>query len=109
MATGYVRRMADPEPGALLALATGLAREAGALLAERVHTVRRSVETKSSLTDMVTEVDRESEALIVGRLRQERPEDAVLGEETGAHQGSSAVRWIIDPLDGTTNYLYDFP
>ena len=97
------------EPGALLAIATDLALAAGALLAERLRTVRETVETKSSLTDMVTDVDRDSEALIAGRLRATRPDDAILGEEGGARAGSSSVRWIVDPLDGTTNYLYAFP
>jgi len=67
------------------------------------------VGTKSSRTDMVTAVDRASEALIVGAIERERPDDGVLGEEGSARDGTSGVRWIIDPLDGTTNYLYGFP
>jgi myo-inositol-1(or 4)-monophosphatase len=61
--------------------------------------------TKSSPTDVVTEMDRASEALITGRLRSQRPGDAFLGEE-GGESGRGRVRWIIDPLDGTVNYLY---
>ena len=99
----------DRELDALLALAVEVAEEAGALLAERLHTVRALVETKSSVTDMVTEVDRDAEALIVGRILARRPDDAVLGEEGGERPGTSGVRWVIDPLDGTTNYLYGFP
>lgn len=98
-----------PDPAALLALATDIALEAGALLAERLRAARAVIETKSSITDMVTEVDRDSEALITGRIRAERPDDAILGEETGARHGTSGVRWVVDPLDGTTNYLYGFP
>lgn len=58
---------------------------------------------------MVTEVDRETEALIVGRILAARPDDGVLGEEGANRAGTSGVRWVIDPLDGTTNYLYGYP
>jgi len=104
--------MADPgdvDQEAMLRLAVDLARSAGALLLEGLHRSRTQVDTKSSRTDMVTEMDRTSEAAIVAGLRRARPDDAVLGEEGGARAGSSGVRWIIDPLDGTTNYLYGFP
>ena len=95
-----------PDPVELLDLAAGLAREAGALLVELHATRPRHVGTKSTLTDMVTEMDRASERLIVEGLLAARPDDGVLGEEGTARDGSSGVRWIIDPLDGTTNYLY---
>ena len=58
---------------------------------------------------MVTEMDRAVEALIVDGLRRRRPDDGILGEEGTASPGTSGVRWVIDPLDGTTNYLYGFP
>ena len=87
-------------------LAAGIAREAGALLVHRLHDIRTEVATKSSATDMVSEVDRESEVLIVSRILAARPQDAILGEEGASREGSSGVRWVIDPLDGTTNYLY---
>jgi myo-inositol-1(or 4)-monophosphatase len=75
------------------------------------------VQTKSSPTDIVTEMDRRSEALITSRIRAHRPGDTVLGEEGGQTAGGPAsdgtdagqpgrVRWIVDPLDGTVNYLY---
>src|SRR3954452_11043854 len=67
------------------------------------------VQTKSSPTDVVTQMDRAAERLIVERIRSERPDDGFLGEEGGAHAGSSGVRWVIDPIDGTVNYLYDLP
>jgi myo-inositol-1(or 4)-monophosphatase len=93
----------------LLTLATEFALEAGALLAKRQPLVRESVDSKSTPTDMVTEVDRASEALLVERILAARPDDGILGEE-GAHRtGTSGVRWVIDPLDGTTNYVYGFP
>ncbi|HVF33285.1 MAG TPA: inositol monophosphatase family protein [Acidimicrobiales bacterium] len=101
--------MADPVPDDLRALAVALAEEAGALLLEGQPKVRASVETKSTGTDMVTEMDRASERLIVDGLLAARPDDGILGEEGSARAGTSGVRWVIDPLDGTTNYLYGFP
>ena len=65
-------------------------------------------DTKSSPTDVVTEMDRAAEALIARVLLAERPEDAILGEE-GGESGHGRVRWIVDPLDGTVNYLYGLP
>ncbi|HEX2192638.1 MAG TPA: inositol monophosphatase family protein, partial [Acidimicrobiales bacterium] len=67
---------------------------------------RSDVTTKTSATDMVTDMDRASEALIVEGLAKARADDAVLGEEGASRPGSSGVRWVIDPLDGTTNYMY---
>jgi fructose-1,6-bisphosphatase/inositol monophosphatase family enzyme len=58
---------------------------------------------------MVTEVDRACEALIVGGLRAARPQDAIVGEEGTADEGTTGVRWLVDPVDGTTNYLYGIP
>ena len=90
-------------------LACVVAREAGALLASRVDEHHLAISSKSSPTDMVSEVDRESEELIVSRILAARPGDAILGEEGGSRPGTSGVRWVIDPLDGTTNYLYRLP
>ena len=101
--------MPDLDPGVLLRVATGLAVDAGALLLDRLGRTRTSVSTKSSPTDMVTEVDRASERLIVEGLRDARPGDGVLAEEGTDAEGSTGVRWVVDPLDGTTNYLYGLP
>ena len=62
--------------------------------------------SKSSPTDLVTEVDKASEALIVSSLLRARPDDGMLGEEGSSRKGSTGVTWVIDPLDGTINYLY---
>lgn len=67
------------------------------------------VSTKSSPRDLVTDLDRASEALIVELLMACRPGDGVLGEESGERPGTSGVRWVIDPLDGTANYLRGMP
>ena len=101
--------MADPTPAELLPLARELAIEAGLFLRERAPFVRESIDTKSSPTDMVTEVDRAAEALIVARLLAARPDDGLLGEEGASREGTSGVRWVIDPLDGTTSYIYGYP
>jgi len=91
----------------LRALAVTVAREAGDLLADRAGQVEVAA-TKSSPTDVVTEMDRRSEELIRSRILAARPSDAILGEEGGliGNAGNAPVLWVIDPLDGTVNYLY---
>ncbi len=100
-------------PGDLLddlrVLATRIATEAAELLVERLSQTRSEVSTKTSRTDMVTEMDRTSEALLVERILAARPDDAILGEEGAKVHGTSGVRWVVDPIDGTTNYLYGHP
>lgn len=101
--------MATPDDVvALVALATRVAR-----LGARVHRAGLGrvleVATKSTPTDMVTEVDHEAERVIVEGIVAERPDDAILGEEGARRDGTSGVRWVVDPLDGTTNYLYRYP
>ena len=93
----------------LLDLARRLAEQASEVLRRGVPSRGAGSEAKTSLTDHVTDVDRASEALIVEGIRRARPDDGILGEEGADHAGSSGVRWVIDPLDGTTNYLYDQP
>ena len=102
------------DPGELLRIAVAAASEAGRLLASwRGDERPEVVQTKSSPTDVVTEMDRKSETLITSRIRARRPADAVLGEEGGQTAGGESrsgrpgrVRWVVDPLDGTVNYLY---
>jgi myo-inositol-1(or 4)-monophosphatase len=99
--------VSEAEP--VLVLASALAREAGALQRQRYET-ELDIGTKSAPVDLVTEVDRACEALILERLAKERPGDAVLAEESGAQERPGARwRWIIDPLDGTTNYAHGYP
>jgi myo-inositol-1(or 4)-monophosphatase len=98
-----------PDPQSLLRLAVTAAEGAGDLLLAGLGQARTTVEHKSSATDMVTEMDRAAEAFIVEQLEAARPDDGLLGEEGASSPGTSGVRWIIDPLDGTTNYLYRFP
>jgi myo-inositol-1(or 4)-monophosphatase len=95
---------AAPGGDELLAIAVDVAAEAGRLLSARDGRVSVAA-TKSSPTDVVTEMDRQAEELIRSRILAARPGDAILGEE-GGQTGEATVRWVIDPLDGTVNYLY---
>jgi myo-inositol-1(or 4)-monophosphatase len=97
----------DPSGDELLAIAVEAAVTAGELLASRDGRVEVAA-TKSSPTDVVTEMDRRSEELIRSLILAARPGDAILGEE-GGQTGDAPVRWVIDPLDGTVNYLYGLP
>jgi len=93
----------------LLELARDLAAEAAGLSLERLGQERSRVRTKSSATDMVSEVDEASERLIVEGIRRARPGDGILSEEGASAETTTGVRWVIDPIDGTTNYLYGHP
>ena len=90
----------------LLVLARDIAEQAATILIDGLSRARSTVDTKSTGTDMVTEMDRASEALILERILDARPHDGVLGEEGTDRTGTSGVRWVVDPIDGTTNYLY---
>jgi myo-inositol-1(or 4)-monophosphatase len=100
---------APADPAQLLALAVETAREAGELVARGRAGAAESVGTKSSPVDVVTAVDTASEELVVSRLLGARPDDGVLGEEGAARPGTSGVRWVVDPIDGTVNFLYGLP
>ena len=90
-------------------LALDTARLAADLVRERRRAGVSVAATKSSDVDVVTEADRASEALIRSTLRSRRPDDAFLGEEGDDEPGTSGVRWVIDPIDGTVNFLYGLP
>jgi myo-inositol-1(or 4)-monophosphatase len=89
-------------------VAVDAARAAGRLLRDELSGARR-IAYKGSPTNLVTEMDQRAEALILGRLRGAFPDDAILAEERGAAAGRSGRRWIVDPLDGTTNYAHGLP
>ena len=101
------------DPSSELAFAEELARQAGALLTASYERVGR-VDRKSK-RDVVTEVDYASERLILDAIRERYPEDAILAEESGSHDGSGRAgrrarrRWVVDPLDGTVNYANGIP
>lgn len=93
----------------LLALAKDLARSAGTLARTGRARGMQVVGTKLTDTDMVTAFDREAEALIIAGLRAARPNDSIVGEEGGGHRGTSGVEWHVDPVDGTTSFMYGLP
>ena len=90
-------------------VAVAAAREAAAM----AHAGQREgvtvAATKSSASDVVTEMDRRCEALLVDRILSARPDDGLLGEEGADHVGETGIRWVLDPIDGTVNYLYGLP
>jgi myo-inositol-1(or 4)-monophosphatase len=102
-----------PAAEGLLQVAVRAARAAAELVRERATADVTVAATKSSDVDVVTQADRDSEALIRATILAERPEDAVLGEEgglsNGGARGATGVRWIVDPIDGTVNFLYGLP
>jgi myo-inositol-1(or 4)-monophosphatase len=98
----------EAELAALLAVALDAATEAGRVLVEE-RPRDLDVATKSTPTDVVTVMDARSERLLVERITASRPSDGFLGEEGASIAGSSGVRWVIDPVDGTVNYLYRLP
>ncbi len=107
--------MSDPEgvsdPEGLLQVAVDTAMTAGLLLLERFNEGReRNVESKSTPTDLVSEADHLSQRCIREALALRRPQDGFLGEEEGGEEaGRSGLRWVVDPLDGTVNFLFGLP
>lgn len=91
----------------LLELAKRVAREAGELLQKRPDAFE--ISTKSSAIDVVTQMDSQSESHIVSEILKARPNDGIIGEEGSERTSKSGITWVIDPLDGTVNYLYGLP
>src|SRR5262245_58242634 len=108
-ASGPVRRGLMTSYDELLELAVETARSAGRLIQSGAARGVEVSATKSSDVDVVTESDRSAERLIREALLKARPDDAVLGEEGDDEPGTSGVRWIVDPIDGTVNFLYGIP
>ncbi|WP_203137496.1 inositol monophosphatase family protein [Microbacterium sp. JZ31] len=90
-------------------LALEIAKEAGELAQRRRREGVSIAASKSTIADIVTEADREVEALIRGRLAEARPDDGFLGEESGDADGTSGITWVVDPIDGTVNYAFGMP
>ena len=97
-----------PSPEQLRQLASTIAKSVGTEVGHR-RTNDFTWTTKSSATDVVTEIDTWCEEEVVRRISESRPDDGFLGEEGTSTVGTSGVRWVIDPVDGTTNLLYDLP
>jgi len=92
-----------------LDLAVRAAHAAGALLLDRFGGPQAGLSAKSSRTDLVSDADRAAEELIVGMIRRERPDDGILAEEGAAADSTTGMGWLVDPLDGTINYLWGVP
>ncbi len=105
---GGLTHLAVVDHTALRDLALDIARAVGQEIGRRAGRVD-VLSTKSTATDLVTEVDRWSEAEIVSRILDSRPGDSILGEEGTGVDGTSGVRWVVDPIDGTTNFVYGHP
>jgi myo-inositol-1(or 4)-monophosphatase len=103
------QRVSEPLLRELENLAISAAGAAGRFIVEDRPHALGVVNTKSSVNDIVTVMDQRSEALLRAHLLGARPDDAILGEEDGACEGSSGITWVIDPIDGTVNYLYEIP
>ena len=84
------------------------AREAGGYALEHIDKIA-SISHKGGYTNLVTDVDKKCESIILGRISKEFPEHSILAEESGEHASTSSIKWLIDPLDGTTNYAHGFP
>ncbi|HUR48883.1 MAG TPA: inositol monophosphatase family protein [Acidimicrobiales bacterium] len=93
---------------AVLEVAIDAARRGGELLMEHRRRGVSGVMTKTSNTDLVSDADRAAEKLIVGLIAESFPDDGIVGEEGASTEGTSGRRWIVDPLDGTTNFVYGF-
>jgi myo-inositol-1(or 4)-monophosphatase len=92
----------------LLTLATAIAHEAGAGLRDAFGRTL-TISAKSTPTDLVSEADLATERLIRARIEAARPDDAIMGEEGDDLPGTSGLRWVVDPLDGTVNFLFGIP
>jgi len=104
------RQAGETQATELLEIAVEAARMAGGLLLERVEAGReRSVSSKSTPTDLVSEADLASERAIRTLLAERRPQDGFVGEEGGSEEGTSGLDWVVDPLDGTVNFLFGIP
>lgn len=102
----------EPDPALLEELeghCIDLALEAGRFIRDERPAAVAVAATKSTETDVVTEMDRRSEELLRKRVRTLRPADGLLGEEGAQVRGTSGLTWVVDPIDGTVNYLYDIP
>jgi myo-inositol-1(or 4)-monophosphatase len=102
------RAATSPTPKDLEKLAVALA-QGGAAVVQGGAPDGLAISAKSTTSDLVTQVDRQTERWLVDELAQRRPDDAVLGEEGGGRAGTSGVRWLLDPIDGTVNFVLGIP
>ncbi|MGD0338733.1 MAG: inositol monophosphatase family protein [Bacteroidota bacterium] len=92
----------------IFSLAIEIAKQAGIFLKANIGNIT-TIEQKSSEINLVTDIDKRSEAMIIGAIKKQFPTHDIVAEESGRSAGTSDYRWIIDPLDGTTNYMHGLP
>ena len=109
MPRGATANMRAVDHGQLLELAQSAARAAGDLLLDRWRRPARGVVSKSTPTDVASDADRDSERLLKQLILGRRPDDGIVAEETGERPSRSGITWILDPLDGTVNFLFGIP
>ena len=102
-------RLSPADLDALADVAASLARSVGGAIRSLREVGVDVAETKSSINDVVTAADRKAERLLLTGLRELRPDDGILGEEGASIDGTTGITWVVDPIDGTVNYLYDLP
>ena len=106
----FARRGNAEDNATILEYAIDWAMQAGKIQMEKFRSRHLGIETKSSMHDVVTEVDKQCEALLIERIAGTYPSHSILGEETGMHQKpNSDWEWVVDPLDGTNNYSQGLP
>jgi myo-inositol-1(or 4)-monophosphatase len=93
----------------MLNIAIDAARQAGTYAKQYAGKARQIDRKEGQITNLVTEVDRAAESIIIERIRKDHPDHTFLGEESGIHQNVSEYKWVIDPLDGTTNFAHGLP
>jgi len=98
--------VSPPDERELLDIAVEAARRAGAVLTDYFRRPASGIDTKSTATDLVSDADRDSEELIRTLVANRRPDDGFVGEEGGRAASGSGIRWVVDPLDGTVNFLF---
>lgn len=103
------KKQNEPDFNQVLRHAVDWAMGAGKLQREKFRSRHLQIETKSNISDLVTEVDKACEAYIIEKINGHYPTHSVLGEETGEHQKDSDWEWVVDPLDGTNNYSQGLP
>ncbi|MCU1672447.1 MAG: hypothetical protein JWN77_560 [Frankiales bacterium] len=101
--------MSEIDPRALLDVARAAAAAGAVVAAGWWRTDALEIGEKVGPDDLVSQADTETEDAVLAVLRRERPDDGLLGEESGVVEGSTGIRWVVDPIDGTTNYLYGRP
>ncbi len=106
---GMSQHAASPASAALLDLVRDIAVRAAEFALDARRAGVSVVATKSTPVDIVTAVDRDTETLIRSLILEARPDDGIVGEEDATHIGTSGLDWVVDPIDGTVNFLYDIP